>query len=307
MNHVRWFGGKDRLFRLADQWAVSFADRMGVTIARAKPLDLRGCDTHPVEAWYRAGRYQPVLMEVPLSKLRGLGSAAFPCTRDSGHPFIETLLEYESGKTRSYAGSALERFYQRWQPRSAAECLGVGAPRRRSKLTELDAIEAVFPWNRHHPSVKREIVGHAVRLASRAAYGRILETNNRWHFFGPATAESGEQEYRRLVKAYASIKRTGYKRSNNADGDIRGVLLFRDDRWCVQIDGGGQHRSCAMSALGYTEVPVRLFYCPPMIVRPEECAYWPHVANGLFDPEGALSFFERVFSGKQPPLYCNGK
>ena len=291
---------KSRLYRWADRWAVRVADRMGVTIARAKPLDLRGCDIHPLEAWYRAGRYQSVLMDVPLSKLRGLGSAAFPCTRDSGHPFIETLLEYQSGKTRSYAGSALEQFYQNWQPKNAAEYFGVGDDLECAKLRELDAVEAVLPWSRNAPTLQRANVEHAITKASVSKFGRVMGGRNRWHFFGPATKESGMHEYRRLIDTYTAIANNGFQRQDISDGDIRGTLMVDADDWCLLIGGGGQHRSGALSALAVDAAPVRVFYNLPMIVRREDCGHWPHVVDGLFDQTVALRIFDRIFKGCPP-------
>ncbi|WP_006786932.1 hypothetical protein [Thiorhodospira sibirica] len=291
---------KNHFYRWADRWAVRLADRMGVTLARAKPLDLRGCDIHPIEAWYRAGRYQPVLMDVPLSKLRGLGSAAFPCTQDSGHPFIETLMDYESGKVRTYAGSALERFYQNWQPKNAAEYLGVDDIPRCEKLRELQATEGVFPWSRNDPKSYGETVNHVIRKASSSPYGKIKQTQNRWHLFGPATSESSEHEHRRLIGAYTSIKNKGYQRNSTNDGDIRGTLMLSNNDWCILIGGGGQHRSSVLSVLGLITVPVRLFYNLPMIVRREDSSYWPHVVDGLFTKEAAINIFDRIFEGRQP-------
>jgi hypothetical protein len=42
---------KNRIYRWTDRRIVGLADRMGVTLAIAKPLDLRGCDIHPLEAY----------------------------------------------------------------------------------------------------------------------------------------------------------------------------------------------------------------------------------------------------------------
>ena len=291
---------KRRLYHWADRWAVRVADWMGLTLARATPLDLRGCDIHPLEAWYRAGRYQPVLMDVPLSKLRGLGSAAFPCTRDSGHPFIETLLEYESGKTRGYAGSALERFYQNWQPKNAAEYLGIADDPGCAKVRELEAVEEVLPWRREYPSIQQKTVRYSVTRNSASKRGRIQEGKDRHNFFGPATDEFVAHEYERLINAYTSIANYRFQRRDTSDGDIRGTVILDDDEWCVLISGGGQHRSSALAALGFDVAPVRLFYSLPMIVRRDESSYWPHVIDGLFEKRAALKIFDRVLDGRSP-------
>lgn len=273
---------------------------MGVTLARSNPLDFRQGDTHPLEAYYRVGRYQSVLIDVPVSRLRGLASAAFPCTRDSGHPFIETLMEYESGTVQCYTASALERFYQRWQPRNAAEYLGVGDDSEHARLRELTPIESVFPWSRNDPQIQRKNVSYAVDQGCVSRHDQIMRTREFWHLVGPATEESGSHEYMRLVSTYNSIKNKGYRRRDAADGDIRGTLMLRGDDWCVLIGGGGQHRSSAVSALGSTAATVRLFYHLPMIVRREECGYWPHVQAGLFGKNVALKVFDRIFSGRPP-------
>ena len=291
---------KGRLYRWADRWAVRIADRMGVTISRAKPLDLRGQDIHPLEAWYRAGRYQPVLMDVPLSKLRGLGSAAYPCTQDSGHPFIETLLEYESGSVRCYQGSVLENFYRKWQPQSAAEYLDVDDSQESASLQKIEATAAVFPWSRHDSSVQRGNVSQAIRLVSKKSSGRVPIDMATWHFFGPATKIAGEFEYQRIIDIYQSIKRQGFVRKDTFDGDVKGTLMVKDKEWRFLIGGGGQHRVSALSTMSFSVAPVRVFDHLPMIVRREDSSLWPLVAAGVFDEKTALSIFDRVFEGRQP-------
>ncbi|WP_006746544.1 hypothetical protein [Thioalkalivibrio paradoxus] len=235
---------KSRLYRWADRWAVRMADRMGVTIARAKPLDLRGCDIHPLEAWYRAGRYQPVLMDVPLSKLRGLGSAAFRCTADSSHPFISTLIECESGKVRAYTGSALEQFYERWQPANAAEYFGFDKDSVSQRMLSLQPVEAVLPWDRYQPSDRK------------ARYQDVDRRN--WNHCGPVDLPFGDKEFERLVTAYSSIKER-YVRRNPFDGDITGLLMIHGGSWFIYVKIG-QHRVGVFSALGCTQIPIRLFF-----------------------------------------------
>ena len=287
---------KSRLYRWADRWAVRLADRMGVTLARAKPLDLRGCDIHPLEAWYRASRYQPVLMDVPLSKLRGLGSAAFPCTRDSGHPFIETLLEYESGKTRSYAGSALERFYQNWQPRNAAEYFGFDTDSVSQRLLSLQPVAAVFPWHRFQPSDRKSVYVQEITERHGTRYHDLYLKN--WNLCGPVDPAFGDKEFERIVSVYSLVKKD-YARRNAFDGDITGLLMVHGGSWFIQIQSG-QHRVSALSAAGQTQIPIRLFFHLPMTVRREDSAHWPHVVDGLFRHDQALAIFDRMQNGVQP-------
>ncbi len=290
---------KNRLYRLVDRWAVRLADSLGITLARAEPLDLRGSVVHPLEGFYIARRYQPVLIDVPVSRLRGLGSAAFPCTPESGHPFIQTLLEYETGKVRDYAGSALDSFYQHWQPKNAAEYLGVESNSECTNLQSLKPVEAVFPWDKHDPQKQWENIQYAVNQSNVSQHVKISKDENRWHFFGPFSSAAGKLEYQRLISIFNSIKDNGYLRKNTTDGDIKGVLMLWDDDWCINISGG-QHRCSVLSALGRATVPVLMFYQLPIIIRREDCSYWPHVVDGLFDNESAIRIFDRIFDGRQP-------
>ncbi|MCG5526261.1 hypothetical protein LRB11_15195 [Ectothiorhodospira haloalkaliphila] len=287
---------KSSLYRWADRWAVRLADRMGVTLARAKPLDLRGRDIHPLEAYYLAGRYQPVLMDVPVSKLRGLGSAAFPCTKDSGHPFIETLLEYESGKVRTYAGSALERFYRSWQPKNAAEYFGFDASSATGQLKDLLPVEAVFPWYNVSPYDMRERYRRELTIVHQKNYGNRFLRN--WLECGPVDDDFLENEFSRLLAVYSSVMGC-YERNSGSDGDITGLLMLHEEGWFIHVQSG-QHRTAALAALGVDKVPVRLFFRLPMVVRREEVDYWPNVSNGLFSAHQALIVFDRMRNGFPP-------
>lgn len=287
---------KSRLYRWADRWAVRLADRMGVTLARAKPLDLRGQDLHPLEAYYRAKRYQPVLMDIPVAKLRGLSSAAFPCDQSSRHPFIQTLRDYDSGKIQSAKGSALERFYSSWQPSNAAEFFGLDQSKATNILRSLNPIEAVFPWYSASPKEMEFRYKYEITRAHNTHYEDVSSKN--FLECGPVDSDYLDNEFSRLVTLYSSLKK-GYGRKNSSDGDITGLLMLSDNYWFVHVQSG-QHRVSSLSALGFNKIPIRLFFRLPMIVRREDSSYWPHVIDGMYSKEDALSIFDRMRDGIQP-------
>lgn len=97
------------------------------------------------------------------------------------------------------------------------------------------------------------------------------------------------------VTAARSIQRRGYRRQNGPDGDIAGVLLMTGAKWCVVITNG-KHRATALSALGHTELPVRMFYNPRFVVRREDAEYWPQVADGDWTRSKAEQLFDSVMS-----------
>lgn len=289
-------GAKDQLVRWADQWAVPLGDLIGITFARAAPLDLRETDLHPLEAYYRASRYQPVLLDIPVSRLRGFGSAAFPCTQDGGHPFIDTLLEYRSGVIDGPAASALARFYRAWQPKNAAEYLGVKTGGCHEELLRLKPVEAIFPWWNILPRKKREGFRREVSLSHGAKYRDSL--NNDWNFCGPVDDDFLEREFRRLVSVYENVRKS-YYRDARFDGDITGMLMLNGSDWRVQVRSG-HHRISALVARGDHSVPVRLFFKVPPIVRREDFGFWPHVVNGKIGGDEALRIFDRIFDGIPP-------
>lgn len=292
------------LWRKLDTWMVRFVDRLGVQIVPARPLDLSGQLLHPSEAYYRANG-RPVVFDVPLARMRGLGASAFPCSQDSAHPYVRSLIEYRDGAVTGYEGSALERFYSEFQPTTVADYLGF-KPCERDRSASLPSHAAILPWESTTPQAREASVRHAVsqEQAKRRRAGHELSVGD-WHLFGPMSPDAGRYAWDRLVDSFHSIDQQGYVRSNRVDGDIRGQVLLdeRDpESWCFWVWGGGQHRSAALGALGHESAPVRfLRNRVPLILR-THARYWPQVVDGSITVESALCVFDRMVEGRQPAM-----
>ena len=263
---------------------------------RTPPIDFRGMLNDPLEALRRsAGR--PVLIDVPLSLCRSLLPVSFPCTRDSGHPLIETALGILEGTVTSNAGSPLQQYFQRFQPANLAELMGL-TDKHSCLATRLSPYAFVFPW-----------IGTPGGKTMRRRLGRIHSENKAhhakmagkhgWVTCGPVSPEKANLEYSRLASLLAAIQRNGYQRTDDRDGDICGIVLVGDDGYVIGISPG-QHRVACLVALGYEMAPVRIGHTRTHIVRRNEVKSWPAARDGFYSPEQALEVFDRVYAGRQP-------
>jgi len=263
----------------------------------APPIDLRGLLDNPAEAIGRSAG-NPVLVNLPLASCRSMLAVAFACTNTSGQPFIDTARGILNGSVTGYIGSPLQRYYESFQPSNLAELLGI-EPTDKGPASRLPPYAFVFPWH-GTPTVQQcRIKSQKIRKEN-MFHGSKLSGSNGWHLIGPISPEKGILEFERLSKTLCSIQKNGYKRNNGPDGDMVGVILVRDDT-CVAVIAPGQHRISALVALGYDKAPVRISCTFVPIVYRETATSWPAVKNGFMTVEQALSVFDRVFEGQQPP------
>jgi len=258
-------------------------------------IDLQEVTADPVEAVYRAGSSQTseknswVVIRVPMRLLR---SYLMSFGEESPHPdpFVDTVsycLSSRSGEAE-FEGSPLEEYFKEWQPKNAAELLGISMDKKVNPiLLSVPPYGLVYPWDSDSP------------------FDRAHETrpeNGGWQHCGPVSKEKGAQEFERYAATAHSIEKNGYTRDpRRLDGDIAGLFLFRDGEFRVSVCDG-VHRFAVLRALHYRDVPVCLRRWP-MIVRRADFRSWPNVANGLFDPGLALNIFDRVFDAEQPIEY----
>lgn len=272
--------------------------------AQALP-DMRPVTEDPVEALYLSGG-RPVLVNIPLDRLRGLGSMAFPCVPGGGHPLVETAVAYLQGRCVSYEGSPLEQFSRRWRPSSAAAAMGLPGREASAELRRIPAYASVSipPWGSVGPSEaasRRAMLSHQ----ENAHHGARLTVDEGSLVSGRLSPAKGALEFERMTRIIDSIRKRGYRRSDGPDGDIKGLMLLRGDDWAVHAIQG-QHRISALAALGRSHVPVRIcdtWWQKTNAVRRAEVDSWPNVRNGLFTREQALEIFDRIFEGGQPAGY----
>lgn len=263
--------------------------------------DLTEVGFDPVHAHYLHSNGD-FLMKVPVEKLRTMGFLGAHCTRSSGHPFVETLLDHDSGRCRTYAGSALQRYYETTRPKTAAALMGLSPVGLSEPLAALGPLEAVAPWWPDLGGISpSHIAQHQIRRTreENRENGADLAASEGMSLWGPVSDRKGQLEYARLVKIFESIRREGYKRSDAHHGDICGTLFQSDeDNYIVNVSAG-QHRAAALAALGYEEIPVRFsrtFHA--RTVRREDAANWPFVRNGLFTANQARQVFDRIMVGR---------
>ena len=263
--------------------------------------NITGSCLDPVYAHYLHSN-EDFLMNVPLAKVRTMGFLGFTCTSSGGHPFVDTLMEYEQGRCVSYEGSALQRHYETVQPRTAAALLGLPPTGLSEKLASLTALQAVAPWWPDRGKISPEgIEQHQQKrtLEENRENGADLCAADGVSLWGPVSDRKGRLEYNRLITILKSIRINGYKRSDARHGDISGTLFQSYENDYIVNISAGQHRVAALAALGYEEIPVRFsrtFFA--RTVRREDAANWPFVRNGLFTETQARLVFDRIMTGR---------
>lgn len=274
-----------------------------VSTTRAiRPLDFSeivGVD--PMTAIY-AGNGKSVLIRVPVRKCVHWPHLAFPCHPKSNSPFIKTIMEIEQGVVDSYLSSSLYKFYQSFQPKNAAEMLGIELPSNKM-LLEAPPGAAPFFW-RQGRLEDRTVQRECEVIDDNREHGENLDAAAGDPFFGPVSLRKGELEFRRLQAIVKSIKSKGVVVDKNGISNINAICLYAENDWRYVIVFGGQHRIAALAALGIDDVVVQ--------VRPEglggvvsrvDAEHWPMVKSGILTKTEALQIFDRIFYG-QPHKKC---
>lgn len=257
-------------------------------------VDLRGLTDDPLKAAYLSPE-QKFLLDVDLDKCLGLHGAAFSCAATGAHPFVRTLRAYAAGLCKDYAGSDLREFYDRFQPESAAQALGLSGDDMHPELSARSAFASTLPWDFLSPQ-ENENVLKSICNQDYADNGFALTADAGWKAWGPVSDEAGEAEFARLLHVFNSLQASGYHRHSALDGDIEGQLLAHGSDYRVMISRG-QHRIAALAAVGAGSAPIRLL---PKTISRADVRLWPNVERGFFTVEQALAVFDRVFEGRQP-------
>lgn len=266
----------------------------GVDVVRHKPktdnIALPPIFDDPLEALcILQGGEKVAAFECPLD--RTIHRKGFCWDASKGwHPFVETLREYEFGKSKSYEDSILKVYYDRHQPQNAADALiGFGNPP--DALCEYPSYGyRLSPWR----SDTIEGIGEIVRYWTRkdneehGMHGLAYEVGgNKAH--GPVSKEKGRLEYERLTSVYDSIKENGYKYS---EGLPHVRVLKRGDEYLFR-PVRRKHRIAAMAVLGYDSVPA--MYDRISVVDITMVDWWPQVVRGIWSREQATDYFNHLF------------
>lgn len=264
------------------------AFKKGYKISRLKTENFRDQNFSPIEALYRA-QGNRVLLSIPIEKCR---TQLWHTLESTNNPFVRTLIDYNTGKSNGYKDSAMESYYRRFQPQSAAEVLRL--PNNRS-LKGIEALRFVLPWDTKD-SLQAKAIRQSVAQKENKLNGENMGLEYGYTEFGPISLEKGNLEFKRLINIFHSIKSNGYSESlYHKDGGIRGYFLSDGIDYCFILIAG-KHRSYALSALGYDEIPVVMDLNVDSIYYPVENAFWLNVRNSIFTENDVSLLFENLLT-----------
>lgn len=109
--------------------------------------------------------------------------------------------------------------------------------------------------------------------------------------FGPSSERLIKYEYSRLTSIYESLSSQGFIEEY---GYPTAKLFVKDNEFMISPNHGW-HRTAAMVALGYKEIPYQIRLDVGNIVRREDAQNWHNVKSGLYTEEQALELFDRLF------------
>ena len=203
-----------------------FLNRIGLELSIAAKADGNGTPVPlacPYHAVYERG---DIAFEVPLEKCCSLIS--FSYHPEGCHPFVQTLLQYQSNPELSYDTSLLKIFYTTFQPPTVLDALLGSSVHERFRASPLgtlttDTYHPFFPWD-------------AEKRLAKGEHG--LDASHGHQTFGPVSQVKGEMEFQRLIDVYESIKEDGYQTQPCEDGDIRGFFLRTDNDYRFVVRQG---------------------------------------------------------------------
>ncbi|MFG6158405.1 hypothetical protein ACGTNG_06330 [Halomonas sp. 1390] len=198
---------------------------------------------------------------------------------------------YTPGHEKTLLREGLRKFYVAWQPNNAAEFFKLDPSKART-LSEVPAGMSFWPWDYRDPIQLRNERENRKSKDGPSCWGSEKVIDFDWKFCGPITEKGLEIEVERMARLVSSIRRRGYCRHDNGDGDIRAAVLIHPDgrwRWFAY---SGQHRQAIARVLAGDRIPIRVI----SFVRRDEAAHWPGVTSGVFDMNSALKVFDDFFS-----------
>jgi len=257
---------------------------------------------HPMEAVYHTlVDRRPAAVECDLSDcvtFNGLGYG-----QQNWHPFVSFLRQYREDHTSTYDGSALQQYYQLWQPAHAAEALA-RAQNLDNRLRHENRFSYIQPWRTKSPNeiyMRRQ--ENVRQFGASYEYEDMTLEEDGMFLQGPLSPRKGEIEVHRLVTIYSSIAENGYVRSGHSGGDINGLILKMGGAFRYLVISG-HHRAAALTALGHESVPVRPVNS--LIVEDRHVDYWPQVQRGeVWDRASALEYMRFLFENDWSDWACH--
>lgn len=200
------------------------------------------------------------------------------------HYIASTMRQYLAMPSVPLEETPLWAYFQKFQPRNMHEALfgriaEEEGPAREVLSRYRDPERGPMPWT-SQTDIERG--AHKAKFSGD---------------YGPWPVEDLAERFNRIKQVCDTIRQHGYDPALAAheDDTIRGVLLKSGNDWKMVILGGN-HRACALAALGNTHIPVQADRGLPPRLDVANAAQWPCVRMGIV-PESvavkvALSYFQ---------------
>lgn len=260
-------------------------------------FDVRNTSNHPLSLKY-AEIYKACLINCSPSIIRS--QPGFSLSEYS--PFVYAIKQVvnEDSLTETEMINRIEKvffeYYNLVQVKNASEWFGID----NEFLTKQPPWGAVYPWRARSIKSYRNAFEKAAIHENNAIGHEGVDISDGWLFNGPVSKQKIRIESERMLYIFKRVKKFGYQRSNENDGDPKATALVSENGDYRCILTGGNHRTSVATALGHSAIPIRV----NLVIRRDEVDYWPQVVDGIFTKKEALKVFDCYFNA-QPPNYVN--
>lgn len=270
-------------------------EKQNILVNKVNKVHLENLD-NPLSAIYyngKFGEHQLFSFNVPIDKCVNIYGYNFSC--EKSHHFTATLLEYEKNPEVEYNNSILHNFYNSFKPNNLKDVFYSYSPVINRDQTSNSPLLHSNPQVRSLPWLY-EIFDDAIKqdLTTKNEGGLSYEHGSQ--SFGPVSKVKAKLEFERVISTYDSIKSKGYV-IDYFHNQISGYFIKNksDYRFIIQ---NGNHRTAALAALGYHQIPVIFRYNYPRVIDIQDIKLWPQVENGNISINDAKFIFDSFFMGK---------
>ncbi len=251
-------------------------------------LDLRYQSNHPLSFLY-SEIYSSCLLDAEIKY--GRSQPGFALDQNSPFVIAARVANNKSNCIKSIQ-NIFNLYYSCFEPKNAMEFLGF-KDLKNPVLKNKPPWGSVFPW-RYRSVESYQNAYETMALIENKAVGINNGIEDGWLFCGPCTQNKSLVEAKRIAYVVEQIKQFGYLRSDDSDGDVKATALINEKKEWRWLITGGNHRASGASAVGYKTIPIRV----NLVIDRNHVSYWPHVLDGTYTVEEALSFFDRIFNAE---------